>query len=53
MFQVLAATCVSCPLSIPRVISVFVQRGCFFYLPEHVVVRMVGEVGLAQEATFW
>ena len=53
MFQVLAATCVSCPLSIPRAISVFVQRGCFFYLPARVVVRMVGEVGLAQEATFW
>lgn len=52
MFQVLAATCVSCPPSIPRAISVFVQRGCFFYLPARVVVRMLGEVGLAQEATF-
>lgn len=30
----------------------FVQKGCFFYLPARVVVRMLGEVGLAQEATF-
>lgn len=51
-FQVLAATYVSCPPSIPRAISVFVQRGCFFYLRAHVVVSMLGEMGLASEGTF-
>lgn len=30
----------------------FVQRGCFFYLRAHVVVSMLGEMGLASEGTF-
>lgn len=52
MFQDLVATYVSCPLSFPRAISVFVQRECFFYLPVHVVVSMVVEMGSGQGVTF-
>ena len=52
MFQVLVATCVSSPPSIPRAISVFVQRGCFFYLLARVLVSTLGVMGLAQGGTF-
>lgn len=51
MLQAHAATSVSCPLSIPRAISVFVRRECSFYLLVHVVVSMLGEMGLAQGDT--
>ena len=52
MLQALVATYVSCPPSIPRAISVFVQRECFFYLLVHVVVSLLGEMGLALGVTF-
>lgn len=37
-FQVPAATCASCPPSIPRATSVSVQRDCFFHLLAHAAV---------------
>lgn len=52
VLQVLVATCVSCPLSIPRGISVPVQRECLFYLLVLVVVSMLGEMGWAQGGIF-
>lgn len=53
MRQALVATCVSCPPSIPRAISVFVQRECLFYLLVLVVVSILGEMGLAQGDMFY
>ncbi|XP_039702408.1 low-density lipoprotein receptor-related protein 6-like [Pteropus medius] len=65
VLQDLVATYVSCPLSFPRAISVFVQRECFFYLPvgtcselkllfssgKHLYLLKVSFIGTAIEKT--